>query len=65
MALFELAADDQGAPVEVGDRDGQPVVRLRRDATVTAALVAELNELLDEQPAAVVARPPVVVVVVR
>ena len=64
--LFEFGADDQGAPVEVDDRDGRPVVRLRRDAAVTPALINELNELLGGQmPAAVVARPPVVVVVVR
>lgn len=44
--LFELAQNAQRTAVEVGDRDGHPVLCLRNGATITPELVEELNQLL-------------------
>ena len=66
MPLFEVADDHQATPLEVGERDGRPILRLRRGAEVTDELVAELNELIGPQRddrAAPQHRPVVVLVV--
>lgn len=43
--LFELC-DQQWRPLIVTEREGTPVVRLRRGAQITSALVEELDQLL-------------------
>lgn len=65
MSLFALADDGQRTPIEVADCDGQPVLRLRRGASITDRLVRELNELVDREGPPIERRGgrPVIIVV--
>lgn len=56
MTLFELGNESQHTPIELEDGyDGQPVLRLRPGATITAGLLRELNDLLGANPLTLVA----------